>query len=801
MRRETTIAILRILLLGCLLPAEAAATPLRDSASTIGRDTVPLSYTIPNVTIETARTRYSRVGNPAVELVRGVAEDEQARRDTLLGGYRMRGADRLTLSLANFDLNARWLHRLFPFFPKYVSCSRIDGRPVLPLSIRDRVSDYAISPADHKRREVIRYSRHTGVDQTLDDGTMTVALEELFPETDLYDRDVRLLNTHFPGPLSVEGLSRYKYYLTDTVVLRGRVAQTVTFLPFSPGDPAFRGMLYFTVGSAPRLLRSEMTVPGEANLNFVDALRLTQDYDPSLPDRRRVREETLSLSFRLYWRLLSFYAEQTRRYSDHRRISPDSPIAPQDSALYCSPLEITNLAGAPGASAYAPETERMLASDRGLKDFLEEVKAIPLYRALFDVADMVSLGYIRTSYDRSRLFGGSRFDIGPIRYLAGVNEVEGLRLRLGGRTTGFVSPRFFLEGYLAYGFRDRELKHSVTAAWSFLPKGYFLEEFPRDELRLTHSYDLYTPGRIYDSSPEENSLARYGTPYLSNRSYRNLWQLQYLHDYGTTLSLRLYLRHITDRPAEQGFPYLRVRRDGTLERQWSITDASAGVELRWAPGERIRPGSMERYSPFRTLIRREYPVLYLTHETAGKVLGGEYVRHRTELRIEHRLSLLSWGRLDYRAAAGKLWSAVPFPLLYTPPTNRGPILYDNGFKVLYPQEYVGDEWATLFAQWHMRGLVLNRIPGVSRLGLRGVWSLHYLYGNTSRRNQQAYAQDVFILPTLSTEMHHLSYVEMGFGLENIFKAGRIDLYRRLTPAGAYSQPSPWAVRVSLRVDF
>lgn len=810
MQRTTTIAVLETLLvLLCSSLSAGASVPLlgeatsyqRDSTSTLRRDTVPLSYTIPNVTIESERGRYRAEGNPAVTLVLDAIAGERARRDSIDYSYQVRGADRLTLSLANFDVTERWLQRLFPFFHKYVTHSRIDGSPVLPLSIRDRVSDYAFNREDRKWREVIRYSRHTGLDQTLDDGTMTVALEELFPEVDLYGRDVRLLNTHFATPLSREGLGQYKYYLTDTVITRGQLAQTVTFLPFVPSDPTFRGTLYFSVTDPPRLLRSHFSVPDGANLNFVDSLTLSQEYDSTLPDRRQVREETLSLSFRLYWRLLSLYAEQTRHYSDHRRITPGAAIAPQDSALYRSAHEITDLSGDSLASTYARETERMLASDRGLKDFLEEVKAIPLYRALLDVADMISLSYIRTSFDRGKLFGGSYFDIGPIQHLVAFNEVEGPRLRLGGRTTGFVSPRFFLEGYLAYGFRDRVLKHSATVSWSFMPKGYFREEFPRDELQLTSSYDLFTPGQIYESGPEDNTYFYFGTPYLSSRSYRNLWQLQYLHDYGSTLSLRIYLRHTTDKPAAHGFPYLRVERDGTLERQWSITDASAGVELRWAPGERIRPGSMERHSPFRNLIRREYPVLYFTHESTARVLGGEYLRNRTELRLEHRLSLSKWGRLDYQAMVGKLWNSVPFPLLYTPPTNRGFVLYDNGFKILYPQEYVGDEWLTLFAQWHMRGLVFNRIPWVRDLGLRGVWSINYLYGNTSRRNQQAYATDIFVLPTLATEMHHKSYLELGFGIENIFKAGRIDVYRRLTPAGPYGQRSPWAIRGTLRVDF
>ena len=809
MRRVIVIALVVTLIVthvSSLLSAETMAAHReypapRDSLPITKQDSVPLFYTIPNITIETPRGKYSKEDNPAITLVLDAMEGERNRRDSIDYSYHLRGADRLTLSLANFDLKAKWLNTLFSFFPKYVTRSRLDGKWVLPLSIRDRISDYGYSVEDKKWREVIRYSRHTGLDQTLDDGTMTVAIEDLFPEVDLYGRDVRLLQTHFASPLSSDGLSQYKYYLTDTLIMRGQVAQTVTFFPFVPSDPTFRGHLYFTVTDPPRLLRSELIVPQSTNLNFVDALSITQEYDPVQPDKRQVSEEALSLSFRLYWRLLSLYVEQTRHYGGREVVTPGMPIARSDTLLFTAPQAITDLSSDTTAVRYRPETERMLASDQGLKDFLAEVKAIPIYRFLLDAADMISLGYIRTRYDRDKLFGGSYFDIGPITKMIGFNEVEGNRLRLGGRTTGFISPRFFLEGYLAYGFRDHELKHSLSVIWSFLPKGYFREEFPRDELQFSYSHDLFTPGQLYATDPQDNTYYHFGTTYLTNRSYRNIWQIQYIHDYGSTLSLRVYLQHVTDTPAEHGFPYLKVQRDGDLLRQWSITDAAAGVEVRWAPGERIRPGSMERHSPFKDLIKREYPVLFLKHETAARVLGGEYLRHRTEIRLEQRLPMGIWGRMDYQVTVGKLWNTVPFPLLYIPPTNRGFTLHDNAFKILYPLEYVADEWATLFAQWHMRGLILNRIPLLNKLSLRGVWSVNYLYGNTSKLNQQAHATDIFILPTIATEMRHQSYVELGFGLENILKLGRIDVYRRLTAPGAYSQGSPWAVRGTLRVDF
>ena len=180
------------------VPASEDYPAQRDSFLITTQDSVPLSFTIPNITVEMPRGKYRKEGNPAIALVLDAMESERDRRDSIDYSYHLRGADRLTLSLANFDLKATWLNTLFPFFPKYVTRSRLDGKWVLPLSIRDRISDYGYSAEDSQWREVIRYSRHTGLDQTLDDGTMTVAIEELFPEVDLYGRDCLLYTSPSP---------------------------------------------------------------------------------------------------------------------------------------------------------------------------------------------------------------------------------------------------------------------------------------------------------------------------------------------------------------------------------------------------------------------------------------------------------------------------------------------------------------------------------------------------------------------------------------------------------------------------
>lgn len=742
--------------------------------------------------------------NPALWLMQATALAEQnksARLDSL--DYTFLKSDRLTLSLSNFKLESSFLNRLFPFFREYVLPSSLDGSWTLPLSRRYQLSEFGHSGRAHKLSEIIRIREHVGLDENIDDGTMTSSLEELFPHIDLFDGTVRLLENQFVSPLSKEqGIDFYRYYLSDTIIFRGKVAYVVDFLPLDQSSPSLRGKLYISAGYPPRLLRASFSIPDERNLNFLDRIRITQDYAPvPASDKWMLKSETLAASFKLYSQLLSLYVEQVRDYAGY-------DFSPSDTLRVLRPdvPPILDLSAAPEAKAYGAALSRnfILVEDGGLKRFLEQIKSFPLYKTIIDASDMISRGYIRTMWRRDRVYGGSQFDIGPIGSVWSRNSTEGIRIGIGGRTTGFLNNQVFLEGYGAYGTLDDRWKYSATLTFSFNKKRYFRFEFPQHEVSLSYQDDIFLPGQSFQNDEKDNILYNLGTAYLTNRSYRKLARLEYTNDLKAGLRIKLSATRFEDTPVDGG-GYVRVRRieqDTTIIRVLKFTDFSLLGEIRWAPGERIYNGSMQRESPFFQRFQREVPVFYLRHEVGLRFWGGEMKRQKTEFSVEHRLWMGRAGRMDYRIDLGKIWDAVPYPLLYTPPVNRAFWFNDNAFQVMSPYELIGDEWASAFLQWHLRGLVLGRLKFLKSVGPPFfVISANYLYGSTSKKNRQDYSAELFVLPTVSTEMNHTHYAEIGIGVENILRVIRIDVFRRLTPSISPVSPSPWAVRARLGITF
>jgi hypothetical protein len=106
---------------------------------------------------------------------------------------------------------------------------------------------------------------------------------------------------------------------------------------------------------------------------------------------------------------------------------------------------------------------------------------------------------------------------------------------------------------------------------------------------------------------------------------------------------------------------------------------------------------------------------------------------------------------------------------------------------------------------HFEGVILNAIPGVRALNWRLVATANALYGGLSTKNQRQpldmQGRPQAPLPTLG----QLPYVEVGYGIENIFKFIRVDFIHRLTYRNAAAispdEPAPRNFGVKVGAQF
>jgi hypothetical protein len=98
-------------------------------------------------------------------------------------------------------------------------------------------------------------------------------------------------------------------------------------------------------------------------------------------------------------------------------------------------------------------------------------------------------------------------------------------------------------------------------------------------------------------------------------------------------------------------------------------------------------------------------------------------------------------------------------------------------------EFVSDRFVSLQYQHKFEGFLLNRIPLMKKLKWRLVGTANILYGGLSQANR-ALISDKTPDEEAALEVGYLDpgrpYVELGYGIENIFKFFRVDFIHRLS---------------------
>src|SRR5690606_38556431 len=94
-----------------------------------------------------------------------------------------------------------------------------------------------------------------------------------------------------------------------------------------------------------------------------------------------------------------------------------------------------------------------------------------------------------------------------------------------------------------------------------------------------------------------------------------------------------------------------------------------------------------------------------------------------------------------------------------------------------------DRYVSLNYQHYFEGFILNRIPLMKKLKWRLVATGNILFGDATEANRTITPnteEDGESVPAFESLSFDRSYIEVGYGIENILKFIRIDAYHRLT---------------------
>lgn len=757
------------------------------------------------VTPKHRKQEYRRKGNPAVELIKNVIAHKDSLTPRTREQYTASTYHRQSFALDNFAPNFnKGFWKEVDFIRKYIDTTGTN--PALTLSIRENLGHEYYQKKPHREKESIDKKRFFGLESLMSTQTMEKQLQAIFKDVDINQDNMNILFNRFVSPLSSTlAVAYYQYYIMDTILVDGVSCIDLAFVPVNSESYSFTGHLYIVNDSTYKIKKYAINIPPHINLNFVSDYSVAHEYK-QLPDGLWVPDRTYTYcKFYLTDRKRTLLARQTKIYTD---FDFDSPIAKE---VYSPFYGLTDSVKPADSTSIREDfqywdehrPEPLSFYESSVMDLVDEFKNTPKFNALLMAVDALTSEFVATV--PSTRWGESKWDFGPIYNTISWNMLEGVRLRVGGTTTANLHPQFFLSTYAAYGFGDKRPKGDLTLMYSFNKKRYHQYEPLRDYLALSLNYDVQEPGQQFSVLERDNILMSIPTSkiVMKNFQYVARGRLLYYKELPIQLTTKLNFDYEYNEAAG-AMTYDRITGYDTLgiisgtQRIKAYHNYEFGAELRYSPGADFPINRVGVETPF--TLEQDAPVISIRH-TIGylddRYAGGQgFFYNATQLTAEKRFWFSSFGHLDARIQTGMVWNKVPFTKLYSPTTSTSIFLGKNAFNLMQPMEFIMDEYVALYATYFFKGWILNRIPGINRLKLRGVISFSGIYGGLTDKNNPYIAgnEGLYKFPDSSTfdangeyisgytssPIGKLPYMEFTAGFENILKFIRIDYVRRIT---------------------
>ncbi len=748
------------------------------------------------VVVSKKRQKYVRKGNPAVELAKQVIKHKDENRIESAEHYKTSRYEKLVLAFGRFDINFQKnrINRQFSFLEKYIDTLSFDTVPVLTLSLRESLADLYHQQSPRRDVTYMKARRMQGADEVLDMEGLDANLNAMFSEVNIFQNDIELMLNKFVSPLSTNfATTFYHFYITDTLEIDGISCIELTFTPVINRSYGFTGRMYIVNDSTFAVKQYLLTVPKNINLNYISKLSVGQEFvkNDSGLWAPAVAHTYAKFSIFKRWKR-QIYAKQTTLWYDYdmEATIPDSLAGIMPVEEIISPDVKKYKSGRWKQTRPVP----LSAKESFLDSLGVELRRLPIYKTIEKTAEIISSGYIATAKDRKQ----SRFDIGPIYDIISYNPAEGVRLRIGGMTTAYLHNRWFLNGYLAFGCRDLRLKYNLSLIHSFEPKNRHFNESPKHALTFNASYDMELPGQTYAYMDRDNIFMSYNTNHSEPAAqYVRRVRIRYLKEWQSRFSVDTWLQY-ENNEATGALSYWRINRDGSVSQVRDFNTMEWRTNVRWAPGERAYNKQMGEKALFK--LSKNAPVISLTH-TIG-IIDSRFVYNQTDFSVEKRFWFSSFGYIDASLQSGIVWDQVPFTKLYVPPANQSLFLTPNTFNLMKPMEFIMDKYVALYATYHLKGLIFNRIPLWNRLNLREVVSFSGIYGALSPKNIPGpTTTGLYLLPDGCGTMGKVPYLEMTAGIENILGILRIDYVRRLTYAKNLKGWDKNGIRFTFMISF
>jgi hypothetical protein len=701
--------------------------------------------------------KQSKKNNPAIDILKKIWANKRSNGTKKFKQYQYDKYEKIEFDFNNVDstMAKSKLFKGMEFIFEKLDTSRITGKTYLPIFLNESVSKVYGNNENNKNREDLIGNKNSGFSNNQ---TIISFVKDLYSDYNVYDNYLKIFDKSFVSPLSKTGVNVYNYVLSDSAYIGDKWCYNIVYYPRRKNELTFKGD--FWVNDSTWAIKDiNLQVSKSANINWVKDIYIEQEFDVLNDSVFLIKRDYFmsDFSFSKKDKSKGVYGKRTTLYEDYQfDTDKGDEFYKEESDPYA--FEIYNQ-----DSTFWSDNrlEKLNKDEEGVYKMLDTLKTVAKFKRIYNTASILASGYVEVPK--------LKLDFGPIFSTFGYNDVEGIRLRAGGRTYFGPNDKWRVQGYGAYGFKDNQFKYGLSGKWLLSRKNRWIlsggnrRDIEQIGVSLTTTNDIL--GRSFASS----SLFSSGSN--DRLTSINLSTLAIETELAKNFIVKLSGSCRTLKSASSTFG-LDFYTDQTLSTMKSeLKQSEANLSLTYTPNKKTTGYGVER-----SVVNDNHPTIFVSLSQGVKgVAASDFDYSKVQLFYRQPWQIGGFGRLFSNIEVGKTFGEVPLGLLSVIPGNQAYFSIFNTFPLLDYYDFVTDTYASVHLEHNFNGRIFSRIPFLKKMNLREIVAVRGAWGDLSQENINLDANTPnFITTETFGAPHDKVYWEYSLGVGNIFKVFRID---------------------------
>ncbi len=690
----------------------------------------------------------SKKNNPALDILRKIWERKRKNGLYQFDQYQMEKYEKVEFDMNTID-SAFMKNKVFKgmeFVFKHVDTSKVTGKTYLPIFINESLSDVYGDNRQKKVKEKLKANKTSGFE-----GNQQILsfLKDLYSDYSIYNNHLTFFDKSFTSPLSRTGVDVYNYVLRDSAYIDNKKCYNILFYPRRKNELTFKGDFWVN-DTTFAIKKINMAVTKSANINWIKDIYIEQEFEVMNDSVFLLTRDYMMSDFALNKKEDSkgIYGKRTTLFRNHE-FNKVKPLA-----FYKEEVNFIDNEVYQKSDEYWHENrfEKLNKDEAGVYKMLDTLQTVKKFKQMYSLVSILGSGYVEFK----------NFDYGPIFSSFGFNEVEGVRLRVGGRTYFGPNDPWRIQAFTAYGSDDQKFKYGLSGKWMVDKKNRIIisggnrRDIEQIGASLTTTNDVM--GRSFASS------ALFTTGSNGKLTNINLSNLAVEIEPVKNLIFQLGISHRTLVSASPTFSLDYFTDLSRTTTQSEVKQSEANIQIEFMPNRRTIGFGVER-----DVVDNPYSRFFINYSHGFKgVLNSDFKYEKLQLYYKQPFIIGPLGRTNITMELGKTFGTIPLGLMSVIPGNQTYFTIENTFSNLNFYEFISDQYLTLKWDHNFNGRIFSRIPFMRKLNWREIIGIRGVYGSISNANRAINASG------LAYNAPENGYWEYSAGIGNIFKVFRID---------------------------